>query len=263
MRKKIRFGLIVAAACLAVGFAGLSLAQETEIRRGKIYLETYPLLTQTDLYCSFFILEGPLPELKIMGAERDEATLHTNGEVVYLSGGKDQGLGQDQVLLILEAGGKVDHPLKSQSYGPLFYRRGRVKILFADKDKSAARIEGACGPVTVGCFAIPFEVKKTVEGKDQGFVPYQEPRNLLSGSVIFLIDDLNMASFGNWVLIDLGREAGIRLGQQMTVFRPAEKNLPRRSIGNGVVIDVQAKTSTLKLLATGDVVRPGDGVEVK
>ena len=263
MRKQIRFGLIVTAVCLAVGLAGLSLAQETEIRRAKIYLETYPLLTETDLYCSFFILEGPLPGLKIIGAERDEIALHTNGEVVYLSGGKDQGLGKDQVLLILEAGGKVDHPLKSQSYGPLFFRRGRAKILFADKNKSAARIEGACGSVPAGSFLVPYEIKKTVEGKDQGFVPYQEARNLLSGTVIYLADELNQVSFGAWVLIDLGREAGIKVGQQMTVFRLAEKNFPRRSIGNGVVVDVQSKTSTLKLLATDDVVRLGDGVEVK
>jgi hypothetical protein len=263
MRKKILFGLIVATVCLAVGLGGLSFAQESEIRRAKIYLETYPLLTETDLYCSFFILEGPLPELKIIGAERDEISLHTNGEVIYLSGGTDQGLGKDQVFLILQDGGQVTHPLKRQSYGPLFFRKGRAKILFADKDKSAARIEGACGAVSVGGYLVPFEVKEALEGKDRGFVPYQETKNLLSGSVIYLVDELNQVSYGSWVLIDLGREAGIRVGQQMTVFRPAEKNLPRRSIGNGIVVDAQSKTSTLKLLATDDVVRLGDGVEVK
>jgi len=263
MRKKMRFGAIIVAAFLAVGFTGLSLGQETEIQKAKIYLENYPLLTQTDLYCSFFILDGPLPKLTIIGAERDEIDYHTNGEVVYLSAGKDQGLGPDQVYMILEPGGKVNHPLKRQSYETLMYRRGRAKIIFADKDKAAARIEGACGQVTVGSFLVPFELKPTVEGKDQGFVPYQEPPKVLNGTVIFLLDELNQNSFGNWVLIDIGREAGLKVGQQMTVFRPIQEKFPRRSVGNGVVVDVQAKTATLKLLATDDVVRLGDGVEVK
>jgi hypothetical protein len=263
MRKKTLCGAIVVVALLAMGFTGLSLGQEPEIQMGKIYLETYPLLTQTDLYCSFFILDGPLPKLKIIGAERDEINLHTNGEVVYLSAGKDQGLGADQVFLILEPGGKVNHPLKGKSYEPLMYRRGRAKVIYADKDKAAARIEGACGQVTVGSFLVPFELKTTVEGKDQGYVPYQDPSKALSGTVIFLIDALNQVSFGDWVLIDIGREAGLKVGQQMTVFRPADEKFPRRSVGNGVVMDVQAKTSTLKLLATDDVVRRGDGVELK
>jgi hypothetical protein len=263
MRKTIRLGLITAAAFLACGFAGLPCGQETEIQKAKIFLETYPLLTDTDLFCSFFILEGPLPKLKIVGAEREEIALHTDGEVVYLSGGQAQGLAKDQVLLVLEPGGRVNHPLKLQSYGPLFFRRGRVKILHADENKAAARIEKSCGAVRVDDLLVPFEIKKQLEGKDQGYVPYQAPRKVLSGTIIYLAGELNLNSYGDWVLIDIGREAGLQVGQQLTIFQPAEKGMLRRSVGNGIVADVQSKTSTLKLLATDDIVRLGDGVEIK
>jgi hypothetical protein len=263
MKKTIRCGLIIAAAFLACGLTGLPCGQETQIQKAKIYLETYPLLTDTDLYCSFFILDGPLPKLKIVGAEREEIALHTDGEVVYLSGGEAEGLAKDQVLLVLEPGERVKHPLKLQSYGPFFFRRGRVKILYTEENKAAARIEKSCGAVRVNDLLIPFEIKKQLEGKDQGYIPYQTPRKVLSGTIIYLSGELNQNSYGDWVLIDIGREAGLQVGQQLTVFRPAEKGMPRRSVGNGIVADVQSKTSTLKLLATDDVVRLGDGVEIK
>jgi len=237
--------------------------QETEIQKAKIYLETYPLLTETDLYCSFFIWNGPPHELRIAGAEHKEFELHADGEIVYIKAGRAQGVAAGQKMLIVQVGPTLKHPRTGTRIGPVCFRRGMLTVMYVEEDRAAARIDKACGPVRVGDALIPFEVRETVEGKNEGFVPYQESRDRLTGTVIYIQDELNQAAPPSWVLIDLGREAGIRPGQQLTIFQYPDKGLPRRSIANGVVVDVQDGTATMKILSADEFVVTGDGVEVK
>lgn len=258
-----RYPLVFIAFGLLVWAAAGEPSQETEIRKAKIYLETYPLLTETDLYCSFFIWEGPPPEMAIAGAERAEFIQFSDGDVVYLKAGRAQGVAAGQRMLIVSAGQVLSHPQKKHKVGSLSFRRGWISVLHADENSAAARIEKACGPVRLGDGLVPFETRPTVEGKDKGFVAYGDTAGLPAGTVIYLENDLNQVGASNWMLIDIGREQGLRVGQQLTIFKQPAQGHPRRSVGNGVLIDVQAETATLKILSSSDAVVLGDGVEVK
>jgi hypothetical protein len=263
MKNVLRLAPVLAAVCLLAGPAAVQPLQETDIQKAKIYLETYPLLTETDLYCSFFVWDGPPPELKIAGAERAEFDQHSDGEVVYLKAGRARGVAVGQQMLIIDVGTALTHPRTGGKTGPLCFRRGRLTVIHVEEDSAAARIEKSCGPVWVGSALIPFEVKPSVEGKNEGYVPYEEPRERLSGSVFYLQDDLNQAGPPSWVLIDIGREEGLKAGRQLTIFRRTGEGLPRRSIGNGVVVDVQERTATMRIIVSEEAVVAGDGVEVK
>lgn len=263
MKNVFRLAPVILSVCLLAGPAAVQPLQEMEIQKAKIYLEIYPLLNETDLYCSFFIWDGPPPELTIAGAERPEFDQHSDGEIVYLKAGRARGVAVGQQMLIVEVGPALTHPKTGGKTGPLCFRRGRLTVIHVEEDSAAARIEKSCGPVWVGNALIPFEVRQTVEGKNEGYVPYQEPRERLSGSVIYLQDELNQAGPPSWVLIDIGREQGLRAGQQLTIFRRTGEGLPRRSIGNGVLVDVQERTATMRILVSDEAIAAGDGVEVK
>ena len=64
-------------------------------------------------------------------------------------------------------------------------------------------------------------------------------------------------------MIDLGAEDGIQLGQQMILYREVEKDAPLQILGNVVIVDIQNKTSTIKILSCRDAVRIGDLIMVR
>jgi len=271
MRRKMSIcGLIevgvLAVVLIAAGAAVSARAQvTTQITKGKIYEETYPLLTETDLYCSYSVLDGTLPELKVIGAERQaEHDQFADGEIVYINGGSKQGIGQDQVFLFFGVIQDIKSPRTGINYGPLIQKGGRGRVINVEGNQSVVRLEKCCAPVRVGQYAIAFAEKKTVIGKDGGFVPYAGPRpEAVKGIVIYLGADLNQIGSGSWAVIDLGREDGLQPGNQLAVSTVSGKNLPRHTVANAVTIDVQARTATIKILSAEDVVRLGYQVEIK
>lgn len=242
-------------------------AQQDQIQKGKIFQETYPLITEADLYCSFGAQDGPLPKLMVSGAERqEERILFGDGDIVYLNGGEKQGVAKDQVYLFLDVKSDINisSPRTGKNYGHLVQKAGRGRVISTEDDKSVLRIEKSCSPVFVGNYVVPFVEGKTVIGKDSGFVPYsREKQGTAKGSVIFLGGELNQIGSGNWAIIDLGSQDGLEPGNQLTVSTILGGKLPRHAIGNAVVIGAEARTATIKILAAGDAIRLGDQVETK
>jgi hypothetical protein len=260
-------GIVVLAVLMIGAGAALAAGREPQMQKGKIYQPTYPLITDSDMYCSFGALDGPRPQIKITGAERQEERVQFgDGDVVYLNGGTRQGLAADQIYLILSISNEVDvkSPRTGKNYGPLVQREGRGRVISVESDKAVLRLEKTCAVVSVGDYAVPFTPGKTVIGKNTGFVPYAgEHREAVKGSIIYLGGELNQIGTGSWAIIDLGSQEGLQPGNQLTVSTTAGEKLPRHGIGNAVVIDVQSHTATIKILEAGDAIRLGDQVEVK
>ncbi len=262
-----RMGILVLAVLVVGAGALLLLGQDQTMQRGKIYQETYPLITDSDMYCSFGVLDGPPPQLRITGAERQEERIQFgDGDVIYINGGEAQGLAKDQIFLLL--GVRDDISVKSdrtgKTYGRLLQKEGRAKVISVETEKAVLRLIKTCAVVSVGDYAVPFTAKATVIGKNLGFVPYTgEKKETVKGSIIYLGGELNQIGTGNWAIIDLGGDEGLQPGNQLTVSTTLGDKLPRHGTGNAVVIDVQARTATIKILTAGDAIRLGDQVEVK
>ncbi|MFW6123739.1 MAG: hypothetical protein ACOC5G_00805 [Acidobacteriota bacterium] len=232
--------------------------QQEGIKRAKIFEEEYELITESDLYCSFYVLDEGIPDLKIIGAERSyERDMFSDEDVVYLNQGREQGLNEGQVFMVLEVRKDVS------GTGPVAFRRGRVRIHELDDSKSTARIEKSCSMIMEGYYLVPFQPKEGVIGKDLGYdIPSSETEGA-KGEVVFLQTDFNQIGTGHWAIVNVGRQSGITLGQQLILYRILEKEAPIQIFGNCVVIDVQQETSTIKVLSCRDAVRIGDRVMVR
>ena len=229
--------------------------EEYEIEKAKIYQDIYALLSETDLYCSIFIMDDPAPEMFILGAERGwERTLITDGETVYVNKGRNDGLEIGQLFLIFEV------PREIVGYGPLAVKRGRARIVDLEDTRASAKIEKACGPVIKGNFLVPFEEKESRLGKDLGYDVPPHKADGLDGTVVYLETEFNQIGTGYWAILDLGEEAGVQVGQQLIIYREEEKNAPLYIFGNVVIIDVQERTCTIKALSARDAIRMGDFV---
>jgi len=236
----------------------LMIAQEAQIQKAKIFAEEYPLISDSDMYCSILIWDKAFPELKIIGSEReDERAMMVDSDTFYLNKGREQGMEIGQMFLALEIGPQIP------KIGYLAQKKGKVRIIRIEDNISVARVEKGCGDIRIGNYLIPFEEQPTVLGKDQGYDNNLRPGESLEGRVIYLDTDFNIVSTGHWALINIGADQGLKLGQQMTIFRQKKAGFPREAIGNLVIIDVQKNTATARILSAREAVEKGDVVQVK
>ena len=266
MKKSFFQGMRIAAILLTsmalfIQGAGKTQSQETkqyQIEKAKIFQEAYPLISESDLYCSFYIMGKEKPEMQIVGAERgDEKIMVSDADLVYINRGKNDGLEIGQMFLIIELGPSVSN------YGTLALKRGRARIVTLEDTRGEVKIEKICGQIMVGDYLVPFEEKEGLLGKDLGYEAPLEEGTGTTGNIIYLQNELNQIGSGHWALIDLGFENGIQVGQQMTIFRRVQKDASRQAIANLVVIDTQPNTSTVKILSCKEVVQLGAEVQTK
>ncbi len=232
--------------------------EEFEVEKAKIYQEIYDLLTETDLYCSFYVMDDDEPDAKIIGAERAyERVQFNNGDIVYINKGRAEEVEEGQVFEVLELGETLP------GYGPILHQRGRLRVVALEENTASARVEKACGPIMVGNYVVPFEEKEGRMGKDLGYdvPPYENDG--LRGNILYLESDFAQAGSGDLALINLGEVDGIQLGQQLVVYRKLYEGTPLFVFGNMVVIDTQKKTSTVKILSCKDALLIGDLVQTR
>ncbi|MGD1009141.1 MAG: hypothetical protein ABR951_03205 [Candidatus Aminicenantales bacterium] len=254
-RSLSRLSLALVFVCLLV--AGRPFAQD-QIQKAKIFEDTYQLITDTDLYGSFFMMEEgkPLPDLRIIGAERmNEKDNLVDFDLIYLSKGQADGLEIGQLFQIIGLEDKVP------PYGTVTLRRGRARVIRLEEKVAVARIERSYWPARVGDYLLPFEEGELVVGKDKGY-DVMDPNATKRGKVIYIDQDLRTAGSGQWVLINMGRQQCVQIGDELTVFHRAKPNLPREAIGSMIIIDVRGATSTVKVLSCKEAVEPGDEVQM-
>lgn len=231
--------------------------------KDKTFQNAYALISESDLYCSFFVLEDE-PRLRIAAGERGvKKMLLADGDLFYFKAGPDEGLKEGQVMTVLEIGPKVGGPGLKRSPGSVVYRRGRARLVRFDKDFVVGCVEKACGPVMAGNYLVPFSEKEGLLGKDLGFDGPLRDGESLSGRIIFLDNQFFQIGPGQWALIDLGREQGLQVGRQLTLVHQGVKGLPSEAVGNAIVIDAGRVTSTIKVLSAKDAIILGDLVQVK
>jgi hypothetical protein len=232
---------------------------QDQIRRAKIFEDTYQMISDTDLYGSFYMLEEgkPLPDLRIIGAEMmNEKDHFSDSDLIYLNKGKADGLEIGQLFQIIGVEEKV------APFGTIVWRRARARVIRLEENLATARIERSFWPTRVGDYLLPFEDSEGEIGKDAGY-DQMDPNATKRGQVIFIDFARQLSGPGQWALINLGRQQCVQIGDQLTLFHRAKPNLPREAVGSMIIIDVRGATSTVKILSARDAVSIGDEVQLK
>jgi len=240
---------------------GRPFAQEiqAQIQKAKIFEDTYQLINESDLNCSFYMHEEgkPLPDTRIVGAERmNEKGIFEDGDLVYINKGSADGLEIGQLFLTVGLRAKV------AKIGTVMERHGRARIVRLDGERTAsARIEKGCGRILIGDYLLPFEEEQGEIGKDLGFGD-MDPNASKRGRVIYIENDFHISGSGQWALIDMGRQHCVQIGDQLNVFHQAAPGLPREAFASAIIIDVRGATSTIKILGARDAVDIGAEVQI-
>jgi len=249
---------------LSAGERGES--REQEVRGATMYRDIHPLISDSDLYCSFFIFEGKKKQLdtKIVGTEAGgERVMLREEDIFYINKGKENGLEPGQLFLILELGPKMRSPFSRKKFGFLTFKRGKAEIVAVGNNRSSARLSKACGLVKIGDYLVPFEEKTGLLGKDLGYADFSFEGEAAGGVIVYLQNESNQIATGQWAIIDIGKEEGLQFGQQLIAYKISREAISPKIVGSLIVIDVQNKTSTIKVLSCNDGLRIGDRVRTR
>lgn len=227
---------------------------QQEDQEASVWKKQFPLISESDLHCSFSVLEED-PVASIIGMERaEDRMLLREGDVVFLDIGTSSGAEVGQKYQMLDI---VKH---LGGFGPLALKKGWIRITQTKEDQSKAVVERLCGSVQIGTRLIPYEEVEEITGQDLGFdVEFDELQGA-DGKFLYFQQDYVQMGKGHLALINLGREDGLDVGHQLAVYRSEKKNI-QVVIANAIVIDVQSKSATVKILSCKDVIRDGDRIK--
>jgi hypothetical protein len=254
-------GLVLLVVSLVLTVPGRPFAQDvqqTDIKKPKIFDETYQLINETDLNCSFYLHEPGkfLPDIQIVGAERmNERSIYDNDAKLYINRGAADGLEMGQLFLVVGVREVVP------KLGTVVRREGRARVVRLEDRTAAIKVEKGCGAVQVGDYLLPFEEEPGEMGKDQGYGD-MDPNASKRGHVVYMDWGFHIAGPGHWALIDLGRQHCVQIGDQLNVFHQARPDLPREAVASAIIVDVRGATSTIKILSARDSVNLGDEVQI-
>jgi hypothetical protein len=228
----------------------------------------HPLGSPADVYCFAELIqdESVFPFTIASAEQMRYQSQHSEGEIVYIDGGAEQGVQAGDRFFVLSRRRPLRHPVSNSPLGTVYQQVGQLKILCAQENTSIAEITFACDPIVIGDVLKPFSpipVPLVIDpdptnrcdvpnGKPLGYITYNRD------------DLLEIGEY--WLLfLDLGAADGIYPGTFVTVFRDNYvEGMPRLVLGEaGVLIVYEHYSTALVTRSSMSPIATGDRVEVK
>jgi hypothetical protein len=199
--------------------------------------------------------DAPAETLRIAGGQ--EAVLHTSyapGDLVTINAGATSGITVGQEYFTRRP--LRDTPGRISRANPATIRTtGWIRVWAVDDDMSLATITHACETVDIDDYLVPFTLPTIPTPSNATGKPERgDYANVLSGQ-----DRRTAFGHNDYLLIDRGSNQGVSLGARFVLYhdRRAAGNF-LFEIGEGVIVDVKADTSTLHVVRAIDAIRAGD-----
>lgn len=200
-------------------------------------------------------LDVPHAPLARLVAHRHDAQrqLYVPGDEFVIDRGTAAGVHVGQNLVVRRQF-RVGH---SGDRGSLIgeHTSGVIQVVTADANAAFAVVVYACDEFVRGDYVAAFAPEPLRAADPAGLPDYGR-----AGRVLFADEGQLMGAPRRMLVIDRGREDGLRAGQRLTVFRRGRDGRARRTIGEAVVVAVKARSATVRVEAATDAVQFGDGV---
>ncbi len=243
---------------------------------------------ESDIYCAGYIGDPEEPfTLSIVGSEHDYLTPSltpgelsnveglfgkaetakyelTVGDVIYIDGGRNDGLSAGALYTAINAQRMVQHPVSGEILGRYYKYLGRVRVLSAQEDLSIAEVVFACQGVTVGSKLKAFEPEPVPLRRLSAVRPlnFPEPDSKVEAGarIVFTHEELVALGTGHLVYIDRGVDQDVAPGDIFTVYRRTEPGVPPIVLGELGVLSVGQNTALARILASRYTVYIGDAL---
>ncbi|MCG8459559.1 MAG: LysM peptidoglycan-binding domain-containing protein [Holophagales bacterium] len=191
----------------------------------------------------------------------------SNGDIVYLDGGRADGLTPGELLTAVLPKDKVRHPLTGKMLGRMYAYLGRLRVLSVQDESSIGEIIRTCDPIPVGSTLKLFEPEPVPLRRRTPMRPVNLPaanEQLEDAPVIIASYDNVVAMGGGYLLfIDQGEEQDVLPGDIFTVYRRGRRGYPPIVLGELGILSVRENTALGRLLDARYTVYVGDVLMIK
>ena len=253
------------------------------------------------VYCSGFVTNQKLSnEMHLISGEQSgEKITFSQGDYVYINRGSNKGVKVGDEFSVLRP---VQEPMKAmwfrgqtqlmRAMGTAYEDEGRIKVVRADAKISIAQVVFSCGYMQRGDTLQSFQERPAPPYKDPGlFNHFAEPSGKATGTVVNMSDFEQLASRNHTAYVNLGAAQGVKVGDYLRIFRyqgstreevPQYRNLqyemlgfgstperytgrdlPREVLGEGIVLNVSANSSTVLITTATAPIFAGDFAEIE
>ena len=189
------------------------------------------------------------------------------GDIVYIDGGRADGLSPGELLTAVQKDEMVFHPQDRRVLGRLYNYMGRIRVLSAQEETAIAEIVQLCTPITVGMALKIFEPEPVPLRKMTPIRPVNFPVAMeeLDGAPTIVVawDKLLTLGAGFLVFIDQGKDEDMAPGDIYTIYRRGRRGFPPTVIGELAVLSVFEQTALARILRSRYTVFVGDGLSLK
>ncbi len=250
-----------------------------------------PLGFEADIYCTGYIAEdGEQFAYRIASSEYEFLTptldpgvnstiegIHGKastqkyglglGDIVYIEGGRADGLSPGELLTAVQSADKIFHPASHELLGRFYKYLGRIRILSAQSETSIAEIVQLCTPIPVGTMLKIFEPEPVPLRKITPIRPANFPvaEEDLDGvpTIVIAYDKLLTLGAGYLVYIDHGNMEDMAPGDIFSIYRRGRRGFPPTILGELAVLSVFEKTALARILRSRYSVFVGDALSLK
>jgi hypothetical protein len=184
-----------------------------------------PVASRSTLLCAGFIKFQRIPESpEIVGGEQEqEQSVFTDGDIVYLNAGSQQGIKDGDRFQVIRPRGEVKgvHRQKRGPLGIYVQEVGMLQVFQVRENTSAAQITFTCGSVLLGDLLRRIPHKESpLQRPAVALDRFADPSNKQTGRLMMSRDGREMVATNDVVYIDLGSEDKVAPGDYLTIYRP-------------------------------------------
>jgi outer membrane protein OmpA-like peptidoglycan-associated protein len=283
---------------LTLSLAGACWGQAVKVE-GRKALGNTP--TPADMYCAGFIASEHVPTDRFVAAgwnSPDQTRFAAPIDYLYIHG---HDIKEGDRFEIVRKARDLNHyesyPGQKgaiSSAGEPYFEMGYVRVIDVQKNTAVAVPELACADFVVGDVAIPFVERQAPVFREVTLNRFAPPNGKTVGRIIMGNEFDTMLGTKNTAYIDIGENKGLKVGDYLRATRtysytyhdsegglslkasanedtqkdpqklpPGDvSSLPRRTLGDMIVLQVHPKSSTVMILTALEDIHVGDGVEL-
>lgn len=180
---------------------------------------------KSSLYCAGYIRYQRLPHMpEIVGAE-EEQEQHTfsEGDIVYINAGSQQGIKEGQNFQIIRPRGDVKgvHKQKRGFLGTYVQEVGQLQVFKVRENTSAAQVMFSCEAALLGDLLAPIPDRESpAQRAETNLDRFVDPTGKQTGRLMMAKDNRETVTRNDIVYIDLGSEDQLKPGDYLTIYRP-------------------------------------------
>jgi hypothetical protein len=258
--------------------------------------------TLSDVYCAGFITTQVVPETNfvVAGWSTPHQTKFADRDYIYIQGGSyADGTSLSVVRHLRDPNRYQAFPGQSMAIaavGEPYADLGRVKVVATRNNVTIAQVEFACDAINPGDLVMPYAERAIPEyRRSVPFDRFAVPNGKLQGRILMGRDFDVIMGTGRKAYLNVGADQGVKVGDYFRVVRdyqisqmepvdalsykattaedtqkkppvfPVSRSgeLPRRSLGEAIVLSVNPKSSTVMLTYSLEEMLVGDHVEME